>query len=310
MTNEILKNKIEDFINAKPSVIDVIGYGSAVKTQTNSTDKIKKQIDIIAMVDDAVNWHLENNSLNPHEYNLLAKYLIAKLMHLGTDAEYISNISYEDNYFKIGIIGKDDFLCDLYNWSNFFMAGRMQKPIMILSDDKNLTNAIYTNRLNALRTSLILAYQKRITEEELYKIICSLSYLGDIRMSFKMENPHKINNIVFGEFFEFQKIYGEVNEDLFTIKNGYVKANISKLLNEIPNLPSELLAYIIKNKVDIDNINNKNDLAKLKTIIIRYLKSINFKSSVSETFKSAAINNFDSSKEYLKAKRKKYLLNK
>jgi hypothetical protein len=190
------------------------------------------------------------------------------------------------------------------------MAGRMQKPIMILSNDKNLTNAIYSNRLNALRTSLLLAYQKRITEEELYKIICSLSYLGDIRMSFKMENPHKVNNIVLGEFIEFQKIYGEVNEDLFNIKNGYVKTNITKLLSEIPYLPSELLAYIIKNNVDIDNINNKNDLAKLKTIIIRYLKSINFKSSVSETFKSAAINNFDSSKEYIKAKRKKYLMNK
>ena len=58
---------------------------------------------------------------------------------------------------------------DLFTWSNFYMAGRCQKPIEKVICDKKLDSAIYYNRLNALRCALILNYGQIITEEELVK---------------------------------------------------------------------------------------------------------------------------------------------
>ena len=95
---------IEGFIATKPAVIDIIGYGSAVKTQSNADPKDIKQIDIIATVEDASKWHKENIKRSKTDYNPLASGLVKPLLHVGTDIEYISNIPYDDKFSKIGVI--------------------------------------------------------------------------------------------------------------------------------------------------------------------------------------------------------------
>ena len=119
---------------------------------------------------------------NP-EYNII---VVDKLTYAG-NMENLRNV-------------KDDLLKDLYTWKNFFMAGRFQKPIMKIRSDEKLDKAIYFNRLSALKVALLLNYNNKITEEDLYKTICDLSYMGDIRMMLHCENPNKVNNIVSASF--------------------------------------------------------------------------------------------------------------
>lgn len=290
----MVDHKIIDFISSKPEVIDIIGYGSGVKKQNGYTDDIKRQIDIISTVDNINEWHNQNYELNKEEYYELGFKFNKIYNKLGTDINYISNIDYKGDTFKLGIIEKEDLLKDLYTWKNFFMAGRFQKPIMKIRSDEKLDKAIYFNRLSALKVALLLNYNNKITEEDLYKTICDLSYMGDIRMMLHCENPNKVNNIVSASFNDFNKIYSEVNEDLFIIKNNEVLIN-NNIINNYETLPYELLVYLDK---------NMNDLSPLefKICIIEYLNKTNLKSSIAQPCKSMMLNGPSKSLNYLKEK--------
>ena len=290
----MVDHKIIDFISSKPEVIDIIGYGSGVKKQNGYTDDIKRQIDIISTVDNINEWHNQNYELNKEEYYELGFKFNKIYNKLGTDINYISNIDYKGDTFKLGIIEKEDLLKDLYTWKNFFMAGRFQKPIMKIRSDEKLDKAIYFNRLSALKVALLLNYNNKITEEDLYKTVCDLSYMGDIRMMLHCENPNKVNNIVSASFNDFNKIYSEVNEDLFIIKNNEVLIN-NNIINNYETLPYELLVYLDK---------NMNDLSPLefKICIIEYLNKTNLKSSIAQPCKSMMLNGPSKSLNYLKEK--------
>ena len=310
MQREKLGQEINKFTITKPEMIDVIGYGSAVKTQANDREELKKQIDIIATVDNALNWHQENLKKSKKEYNHLANLFLKEgIIHFGTDIQYISNINFDNHLYKLGIIEKNDLIDDLNNWKNFYIAGRLQKPILIIKGDIDLNKAIERNRLNALRTALILCKENNLSEEELYKIICSFSYMGDVRMKLNLENPKKISNIVSGELEEFRSIYSSLNNGLFTIDNNTININLYLLFDEIEDLPINLLEYLLKNDVNLNN-QSKENLEKIRFYIKMFLQKKNYKSSIAQPIKSSLINNFSSSKTYLHEKRKKYLLNK
>lgn len=309
MQEKSIRQTIKDFMETKPKTLDIIGYGSAVKNQTGYNNSIQKQIDIIATVDDSLRWHKENKKNNPNEYSRFAIQLLRPILHLGTDISYVSDIPYNDNFFKIGVIDKFDFLYDLENWNNFYMAGRTQKPIMLVESDDKVKEAIKKNRINAIRTSLILNSNKVVNEKQLFETLCSLSYLGDIRMTLKFENPNKVSNIVNGQFEEFKRIYSNLNNDLYCTRNGMVIPNMEKLLEDVPDMPSCLVNYLIKNMIDIENL-GKEDLLILREYITKYIKKTNLKSSISQPIKSSSINNTSNSIKYLKEKRKKYTANK
>lgn len=104
--------------------------------------------------------------------------------------------------FKYGVISVDNAVHDLTNWSTFAFAGRLQKPVLpFINDNKNVENAIKVNRNQALNMAILMNYHKlELDMMELATTICQLSYKGDIRMSFKMENPNKVKNIVIGSY--------------------------------------------------------------------------------------------------------------
>ncbi len=309
MQEKSIRQTIKDFMETKPKTLDIIGYGSAVKNQTGYNNSTQRQIDIIATVDDSLRWHKENKKNNPNEYSRFAIQLLRPILHLGTDISYVSDIPYNDNFFKIGVIDKFDFLYDLENWNNFYMAGRTQKPIMLVESDDKVKEAIKKNRINAIRTSLILNSNKVVNEKQLFETLCSLSYLGDIRMTLKFENPNKVSNIVNGQFEEFKRIYSNLNNDLYCTRNGMVIPNMEKLLEDVPDMPSCLVNYLIKNMIDIESL-GKEDLLILREYITKYIKKTNLKSSISQPIKSSSINNTSNSIKYLKEKRKKYTANK
>lgn len=293
-------DNIFDFISTLPEVIDIIGYGSGVKNQEGYTDDIKRQIDLILTVNDIYEFHKLNFKKYPNIYSNIGIKLIKHVNNIGTDINYVSNIDYKNNTYKIGVINKNDLSKDLITWDNMYMAGRCQKPISTLKIRDKVKNEIIYNRLNALKIALLLNHNKTITEQELYETICSLSYIGDIRMTMHCENPDKIKNIVNGSKIEFREIYNEVNDNLFDIKNNIISTNTDKILNSILDIPDSLLKYLHKH-MDLNNIN----IDELNNNIINYLKITNFKSSIAQPIKSIIINGTEKSLNYLKEKRKK-----
>ena len=293
-------DNIFDFISTLPEVVDIIGYGSGVKNQEGYTDDIKRQIDLILTVNDIYEFHKLNFKKYPNIYSNIGIKLIKHVNNIGTDINYVSNIDYKNNTYKIGVINKNDLSKDLITWDNMYMAGRCQKPISTLKIRDKVKNEIIYNRLNALKIALLLNHNKTITEQELYETICSLSYIGDIRMTMHCENPDKIKNIVNGSKIEFREIYNEVNDNLFDIKNNIISTNTDKILTSILDLPDSLLKYLHKH-MDLNNIN----IDELNNNIINYLKITNFKSSIAQPIKSIIINGTEKSLNYLKEKRKK-----
>ena len=293
-------DNIFDFISTLPEVVDIIGYGSGVKNQEGYTDDIKRQIDLILTVNDIYEFHKLNFKKYPNIYSNIGIKLIKHVNSIGTDINYVSNIDYKNNTYKIGVINKNDLSKDLITWDNMYMAGRCQKPISTLKIRDKVKNEIIYNRLNALKIALLLNHNKTITEQELYEPICSLSYIGDIRMTMHCENPDKIKNIVNGSKIEFREIYNEVNDNLFDIKNNIISTNTDKILNSILDIPDSLLKYLHKH-MDLNNIN----IDELNNNIINYLKITNFKSSIAQPIKSIIINGTEKSLNYLKEKRKK-----
>lgn len=293
-------DNIFDFISTLPEVVDIIGYGSGVKNQEGYTDDIKRQIDLILTVNDIYEFHKLNFKKYPNIYSNIGIKLIKHVNNIGTDINYVSNIDYKNNTYKIGVINKNDLSKDLITWDNMYMAGRCQKPISTLKIRDKVKNEIIYNRLNALKIALLLNNNKTITEQELYETICSLSYIGDIRMTMHCENPDKIKNIVNGSKIEFREIYNEVNDNLFDIKNNIISTNTDKILNSILDIPDSLLKYLHKH-MDLNNIN----IDELNNNIINYLKITNFKSSIAQPIKSIIINGTEKSLNYLKEKRKK-----
>lgn len=293
-------DNIFDFISTLPEVVDIIGYGSGVKNQEGYTDDIKRQIDLILTVNDIYEFHKLNFKKYPNIYSNIGIKLIKHVNSIGTDINYVSNIDYKNNTYKIGVINKNDLSKDLITWDNMYMAGRCQKPISTLKIRDKVKNEIIYNRLNALKIALLLNNNKTITEQELYETICSLSYIGDIRMTMHCENPDKIKNIVNGSKIEFREIYNEVNDNLFDIKNNIISTNTDKILTSILDIPESLLKYLHKH-MDLNNIN----IDELNNNIINYLKITNFKSSIAQPIKSIIINGTEKSLNYLKEKRKK-----
>ena len=293
-------DNIFDFISTLPEVVDIIGYGSGVKNQEGYTDDIKRQIDLILTVNDIYEFHKLNFKKYPNIYSNIGIKLIKHVNSIGTDINYVSNIDYKNNTYKIGVINKNDLSKDLITWDNMYMAGRCQKPISTLKIRDKVKNEIIYNRLNALKIALLLNNNKTITEQELYETICSLSYIGDIRMTMHCENPDKIKNTVNGSKIEFREIYNEVNDNLFDIKNNIISTNTDKILTSILDIPESLLKYLHKH-MDLNNIN----IDELNNNIINYLKITNFKSSIAQPIKSIIINGTEKSLNYLKEKRKK-----
>jgi mitochondrial translocator assembly and maintenance protein 41 len=80
---------------------------------------------------------------------------------------------------------------DLLSWSEFYVAGRLQKPCLILHSNKEIETALKKNLRSAVTASCLLL-PNRFTERELFTKITSLSYLGDPRMKYNFENPNKV----------------------------------------------------------------------------------------------------------------------
>ena len=298
------KELITEFSKTRPDASIIVGYGSEVKRQANDKG-LEKQIDLILGVEDATSWHKLNHEINPNDYRSEIGYRLLPIYgNLGTKINYLSHLPFEGHMFKIGVVNTKDLISDLINWKTFFLAGRIQKPIELVKSNCELDYAIKINRMNALKTSLLALNKNEVTEEELFTVLCSLSFVGDWRNIMHVENKDKVKNIVEGSFAELHNIYNEFNNGFYEIDSqNKIVINYEKLLLKLDSLPeplkSKVLIYILDEKFDIESLSN------LRKIILNHFIGINIRTSAVQPLKGLVLNGFGKTMTYLNQKLEK-----
>ncbi|PWA39305.1 Mitochondrial matrix Mmp37 [Artemisia annua] len=154
-------------------------YGSSL--HPNNNDKSSME-DYILGVSNPQQWHSENLKMNRHHYaswmaSLGGEKLITKVAdNIGVGVHFNPFVSWNNKMYKYGVVQMDNLTQDMLNWENLYLSGRLQKP------------------------------------RELYAKICSLSYMGDLRMLFA-EDKNKVRKIVDGQFELFRNMYNPIVEE-------------------------------------------------------------------------------------------------
>ncbi|XP_076922322.1 uncharacterized protein LOC143584053 isoform X1 [Bidens hawaiensis] len=183
-------------------------YGSTL--HPNNNDKSSME-DYILGVSDPQQWHSENLKMNRDHYtSWMASLGGAKLItkaadHIGAGVHFNPFVSWNDKMYKYGVVRMDDLVEDMLSWKRFYLSGRLQKPVRVIIDNKEITNTNLIN-LRAASSAALLLLPSKFTERELYAKICSLSYMGDLRMLFA-EDKNKVKKIVEGQFELFRNMY-------------------------------------------------------------------------------------------------------
>lgn len=285
------KEEILEFMKDRPDTEAIIGYGSGINPQHGQENR-KPQIDLIVVVNDLKKWHILNIKKNPKDYSfagkLFFKYAPKKWLCSGGKITYMTYIPFNGRKYKIGTIEKDDFLRDLKSWETFYMAGRMQKPILIVKAPNDIVNAIEYNRKAGLFSTKLLLGHGEYDEEYFYTVLAGLSYIGDTRMGIA-ENPDKVLNIVKGSFDFYHKIYGE-----------QLKFNNDKVVVETESklsLPDELKDYLVQNGENIGD--------GIRQFLVNKNKSQSMAQTVKGLFTTGPIKSIKYVYEKMKRKKRK-----
>ena len=176
-----------------------------------------KMIDFIFGVTHTQHWHSLNLQQNRNHYSAvgsLGSYVVSRVQdRWGAGVYFNPYITVNGTLIKYGVVNLDTLCTDLSEWTNLFLAGRLQKPVKILRDNPRVRLANQVNLLSAVRTALLLL-PERFTEKELYSTIAGISYMGDVRMSLPAENASKVTNIVKHQLINFRTLYGPLIDTL------------------------------------------------------------------------------------------------
>ena len=190
-------------------------------------------LDLLLVVDDPLAFHSANLSAHPSHYsflrhlggaatiasiNALPAYLYYNTHVPVPDDELDSGSSQPPQLVKYGVISADRVTEDLTRWTQLYTAGRLHKPVRILQQSPELSPQLAANLSSALTVACYLAPASpqqhsqpgdggvEVSEVELYTLLTSLSYMGDVRMGIA-EDPMKILRIVTGSHSHFQSLY-------------------------------------------------------------------------------------------------------
>ncbi|CAA0818738.1 Unknown protein [Striga hermonthica] len=209
-------------------------YGSSL--HPNNSDKTS-MVDYILGVADPEQWHAENLKMNRNHY---ASWIIqlggARLItgvaeNIGVGVHFNPFVSHQNQMFKYGVVRARDLVQDILEWERFYLSGRLQKPVNVVVDSLEIEKLNSVN-LKAVTSAALLIMPSNFSEEELYAKICSLSYMGDLRMLFA-EDKNKVKKIVQGQFHLFQRMYTPLLEELAARDFLRISSSADKKLNII-----------------------------------------------------------------------------
>ena len=174
-------------------------------------------IDFIFGVSYTQHWHSMNLQQHRDHYSAVGSLGSAFVSRIqdkwGAGIYYNPYVTVNGTLIKYGVVNLDTLCRDLSTWDTLYLAGRLQKPVKILRDDARVRLANQVNLISAVRTALLLLPPK-FTEQDLYRTITGISYLGDPRMSLGAENLNKVTNIVVHQLPNFRRLYAPLIENL------------------------------------------------------------------------------------------------
>ncbi|EES09918.1 phosphatidate cytidylyltransferase, mitochondrial isoform X2 [Sorghum bicolor] len=190
-----------------PPVDFCCAYGS---TLLHARPDGTSMVDYILGVADPLQWHSENLERNPGHYSRWMSSFGAGAItgladRVGVGVYFNPFVEWRDKRIKYGVVRMRDLAMDVLTWDRFYLSGRLQKPVHILVDNWDMRKVNSINLEMATSASLLLLPEE-FTEYDLYAQICSLSYMGDLRMLFA-EDKDKVKKIVEGSFQSFQLMY-------------------------------------------------------------------------------------------------------
>ena len=176
-----------------------------------------KMIDFIFGVSYTQHWHSLNLQQHRNHYSSvgsLGSSLVSSIQDKwGAGVYFNPYVTVNGTLVKYGVVNLDTLCRDLSQWNTLYLAGRLHKPVKILRDDPRVRLANQVNLISAIRTALLLLPPK-FTEQDLYKTVAGISYLGDPRMSLGAENLNKVGNIVKHQLPNFRRLYAPLIENL------------------------------------------------------------------------------------------------
>ncbi|KAL8253620.1 hypothetical protein R6Q59_031841 [Mikania micrantha] len=229
------RNNLGSLLKILPPVEFCCVYGSSI--HPNNNDKASME-DYILGVSNPQQWHSENLKMNRAHYSSWmaslggAKLITKAADQIGVGVHFNPFVSWNDKMYKYGVVCMNDLLEDMLSWKRFYLSGRLQKPVRIIVDNMEITNANLIN-LRAASSAALLLLPSKFTEMELYAKICGLSYMGDLRMLFA-EDKTKVKKIVEGQFELIRNMYKPLIDDysskqLLSLSScGYHQMNMSQ----------------------------------------------------------------------------------
>ena len=211
-----------------------MAYGSGVFEQNGYEKNAKPMIDFILATKNTRKWHANNLKANPEDYNVLARlyrsFFVKLIEQIGPKIYYNPYADFEGRDIKYGMTPTDALIKDLTEWTHLYAAGRLQKPVEILSTTPEIQAAMDRNLEQALLVALTML-PENFTDIQLFKAITRLSYMGDVRNLVGGENPNKVSNIVEKNPDGFRGLYRKVIEGnsgiITTLNDGLMERDIS-----------------------------------------------------------------------------------
>ncbi|OBS74713.1 hypothetical protein A6R68_14750, partial [Neotoma lepida] len=157
-------------------------YGSAVYRQAGpSAHQENPMLDLVFTVDDPVAWHAKNLKKNWSHYSflkLLGPRIISSVQNnYGAGVYFNPLIICDGKLIKYGVITTGTLIDDLLNWNSLYIAGRLQKPVKIVSMNENTTlRSALDKNLKSAVTAACLMLPESFSEEDLFIEIAGLSY--------------------------------------------------------------------------------------------------------------------------------------
>ena len=208
-----LASTLGRLVQRLPPAQFVAAYGSGAFPQGVRDASDPPQFDLLIAVDEPLSWHAQNLELNPSHYSSIARAGAAAVVKIqeGFPAfvYYNTHCPLDEHLVKYGVISTPQLYEDLTQWSTLYCAGRLQKPVRVLTPPPTgsaLTRGLDVNLRGALAAALLIWPERHVTDSGLFAVLTSLSYAGDVRSGIA-EHPDKVMSIVRGSFAEFQGVY-------------------------------------------------------------------------------------------------------
>ena len=285
--------------SAFPPTPFIFCYGSAAFPQAGYNYSTETpMIDLIFVVEDYYEWHHQNFLMNKSHYSgfgyVFGASFLAFFEKTFIPIHYNPYVKISRYEMKYGVVSVSEMINNLNNWGNIVVAGRLHKPVRILQNSSilysdKINKALQANFLHALSMAFLLNFEQFVPENRLFHTICSLSYIGDIRMVLGLEKKDKIQGIVDKQQVLFRKIYGEsirkspLGEIVKYRKNEgiYEICDLNEGRNRfIENIPYEIgMRYTGANK-DYKAILKEKKTEEIQDHIIKTLKMNNLNYSV------------------------------